>query len=103
MLEAQDEGGFERGNRQLVDAQSTKQRVLADAFKRRALAGDDAGLRTAEQLVAAKGDDIHTCLQTGLGKGFVAHSAFREVEQATAAQILDHQQMMLPCELDQFL
>ena len=50
---------LERGVGQLVDAQRAHQRVRADAVHQRRAADDDAGLRPAEQLVAAEAADVH--------------------------------------------
>src|SRR2546430_17328612 len=61
--QVQGDGGFERGNGQLVDAQGAEQRVLADSRQRLALAGDDAGLRAAQQLVAAEGGYVDARLE----------------------------------------
>src|SRR5262249_59021501 len=49
---------FERRIRQLVDAQRAHERVATDAIQRVVASGDDARLRTAEQLVAAAADDV---------------------------------------------
>ena len=54
---------FQRGNRQLIHAQGAEQRILANPFERFALSDQDAGLRAAQQLVAAESDDIHARLQ----------------------------------------
>ena len=55
-VEAQDD--VERREVELVDAQGPRQRVTAHRLDRRRPADGDAGLRAAEQLVAAEGDDV---------------------------------------------
>ena len=49
---------FERGVRELVDAQRAQQRVPADPRQQRRSPDDDAGLRATEQLVTAEADDV---------------------------------------------
>ena len=55
---------FERRQNQLVAAQGAEERFLfSAAIRRSAVARDDTGLRTAEQLVAAEADEIDAAPQ----------------------------------------
>jgi hypothetical protein len=56
--QVQHQRGLQRGQRQLAHAQRALHRELADAVHRRAAADDQPGLRAAQQLVAAEGDDV---------------------------------------------
>src|SRR5436190_1164823 len=56
--QVQAQGRLQRGQRQLADTQRPLHREAADAFDRRAPPDDQAGLRTAQQLVAAEADDV---------------------------------------------
>src|SRR2546422_446272 len=98
--QVQGDGGFERGNGQLVDAQGAEQRVLADSRQRLALAGDDAGLRAAQQLVAAEGDYVDARLEARRHLRLVLDPERREVNQAAAAQVLEEDEPVLARELD---
>ena len=49
---------LERGVGHLVDAQRAHQRMRADAVDQRRASDDDAGLRSAEELVAAEAADV---------------------------------------------
>jgi hypothetical protein len=53
---------LERGVGHLVDPQRAHQRVLADPVDDRRPPDDDAGLRSAEELVAAEAADVHAGL-----------------------------------------
>ena len=52
------EGGLERRQAQLVDAQRATERMAPDALERRDAARDDAGLGSAQELVAREADGI---------------------------------------------
>src|SRR5438128_353803 len=98
--QVQSDSGFEGGNGQLVDAQGAEQRVLAYSRQRLALAGDDAGLRAAQQLVAAEGSHVDARLEARRNKRLVLDSERREVDQASAPQVFEENQTVLARELD---
>src|SRR5581483_7551597 len=62
---------------------------------------ENPSLRPAQQLVPAEGDDIHARFQADRDQRLVLHSKARQVFEAAAAQVLDQQQLMLSCKLDQ--
>ena len=63
---------FERRVGQLVDAQRAHQRVPPNPGPRARRADDDAGLRTAEQLVSAEAPRVHAGGEAGPRGGLVA-------------------------------
>ena len=65
---------LERGVGHLVDAQRAHQRVRADAVDDRRAPDDDAGLRSAEQLVAAEAADVDAGRDRGLHRRLVART-----------------------------
>ena len=79
---------LEGGEGELVDAQRAGQRVPAQPLDDRGVAEHQAGLRPAEQLVAAAGDDGGAGAQRGCGVGLVGQQRVRG-EQA-AADVGDH-------------
>jgi hypothetical protein len=50
----QPQGRRERGQRQLIDAQGSHQRMVHDSLNERPATDNDAALRSAEQLIAAE-------------------------------------------------
>ena len=52
------QGGFKRCDGELVDAQSAKERIAADALDEFFFPGDNSGLRTTQQFVSAEGHDV---------------------------------------------
>src|SRR5262249_38237664 len=73
---------FERGERELVDAQRAVQRMTAEPLDQFAATHDDAGLRAAEQLVAGEADDVCACSErvtSGLLAGDVIKDAGAEI------------------------
>src|SRR5205807_6438395 len=101
--QVQSDGGFEGGNGQLVDAQGAEQRVLADSRQRLALAGNDARLRAAQQLVAAEGDHVDARFEARRNRRLVLDPERSEVNQASAAQVLEENQVVLARETDHLL
>ena len=86
------ERGFERGDGELVDAESAEQRMAADARDDFFFSGDDAGLRPAEQFVAAEHHNV--------GAGFDAVADERlgdsgggEIDEAAGAEVFDERQV----------
>ena len=77
------QGGFESGERQLVDAHRAGHRVAADAFHGVGVAENEPRLRPAEQLVAARGDDRRAVAQPARRVGLVGQHPFGG-EQAAA-------------------
>lgn len=59
------------GQRQLVHAQRTGERVPPEPFDQVAAAEQQTGLRTAEQLVAARGDEVGADPQHARGVGLL--------------------------------
>ncbi len=85
---------FQRRKGQLVDAQGALERVLLDLLDQRLAADDQPGLRAAEQLVAAEGDDVGAVAQRFLHRRLFGQAPAREVEQAAAAQIFQQRQIV---------
>ena len=81
------ERDFESGDRELVHAQRAEERIAADAFDEFAFAGDDAGLRAAEQFVAAEADDVDAGVAAG-ARDRLIDSAGGEIGEAAGAEIL---------------
>src|SRR3954451_10543840 len=61
------QGRLERSQRQLADAERAGQRVAAEPLDDVPLAEEEPGLRAAEQLVAARDDEVGSGLQRGCG------------------------------------
>ena len=86
-VEVEAQQRVERRQVELVDAQGARQRVAPHGLDRRGRAHGDAGLRAAEQLVAAEGDDV------GAGGEAVARRRLLreqlQVGQGAAAEVVD--------------
>ena len=73
---------------------------LADILR---LAQDNTRLGTAQQLVAAEGDDVHTGLYALLHGGLVVDTELFQIHQGAAAQVLNDRQALLPAQGNQFV
>jgi hypothetical protein len=78
---------LERRQRQLADAQRALQRELADAVDGRLAADDQPGLRPAEQLVAAEGDDVAAGGDLLARRRLARQAIGGQVDERAAAQI----------------
>ena len=85
--------GLERRQRELVDAQRARQRVPAAGCDRIGAAGQDAGLRTAEQLVAREADEIAAVAQ-GVARERLA-GQLGGLEQRARADVVDQRERRL--------
>ena len=93
---------FQCGDHQLIQAQSPEQRMFADSPDDFAPAGQNAGLRTAHEFVAAERDQIHS------GFDARAHHRFRdalraEIGQAARTQIFVQRNARALAEIGQFV
>ena len=93
-VEAQD--GIERRNDHLVVAQGPLHRVLLDFGDQIGAPGDDARLRSAQQFVAAEGDQVGALFQGILWCRFIGQAIGAEVDQCAAAQIDNKGQAVFP-------
>ncbi len=82
--------GLEGGQRELVDAQCARQRVPATGSDRVGAPGQDAGLRTAEQLVAREADQIAAVAQR-VSRERLARQ-LRGLEQRARADVVDQRE-----------
>ena len=79
----------ERGERHLFDAQRAQQRIVAQPRDEMRSPHDDAGLRTAEQLVAGERDEPDAVGKRLPHRALVRHAVLREVDERAAAEIFD--------------
>ena len=91
---------FERGDGEFVHAQGAEERIAADALDELALAGNDAGLRAAEQFIAAEGDDRGAGIATGSRDG-LGDAAGREIGEAAGAEVFVHGKAVAAGERDE--
>ena len=82
--------GGQRRNRHLVHAERTLHRIALDLGDQIGAADDDAGLRPAQQLVAAERYQVGTRFERVAGRRLVWQSILLEVDQRAAAEI-DHE------------
>ena len=78
---------LERGERHLVHTQRTLEVVAFDFFHELGAPDDDAGLRPAEELVAAEGHEIGAVRQRLLRGRFLRQSILTQIHQRAAAQV----------------
>src|SRR5208337_3425149 len=90
------------GVEHLVHSHGAKQRIGADLRHQLAVAADNARLRTAQQLVAAVGDDVHGSAQAVGDHGLAAHADIAQIEDLAAAEIFHDWDVVLASERDQF-
>ena len=98
-VEAQ--GRFQRGQPHLVEAQRAFHRIARDALDQMPAADDEAGLRTAQELVAGEGDDIDARFDRLARRGLMRQAPGLEIDQRAAAEILDQRQALLAGERHQ--
>ncbi len=77
----------ERRERQLVDAQRALERILLEPANQVRAADDDAGLRSAEQLVAAERDEVGARGDRRAHGRLVRQAPALQVDERTAAEI----------------
>src|SRR5258708_29078225 len=74
------QGGLERGQSQLVDANGPGERMASHLFDSRrsglASADDDAGLRPAEQLVARESDEDRKSTRLNSSHQIISYAVF---------------------------
>src|SRR5687767_8359927 len=75
-VEIERQDGRERRDRDFVHAQGALHRIAADTANEIGASGDDPGLRAAEQLVSAEGDEIRA-----VAKRFAGSWLVRETER----------------------
>ena len=86
---------LERGERELVDPQRTRERVAAGAVDRAGPAGEEPRLRAAQQLVAGEAGE------RGAGRDRAAHGRFVvQLGQGAGADVVDHGHAELAQRLD---
>jgi len=83
----QAQGGVERGEAEAVDAQRARQRVASDGLYEVGAPGDDAGLRSAEQLVAGEEDDVGAVVDRPAGSRFAGQ--VRVGQEQPRADVID--------------
>src|SRR5215471_9485534 len=59
-FQVQQQNRLQCGNGELIDTKRAEQGVLSDLLDEDLLARDDAGLRSAQQLVAAEANDVNS-------------------------------------------
>jgi hypothetical protein len=88
-IEVEAQRGFERGHGQLVDAEGAHERVARAAIDAGLAADEDAGLRAAQELVAAEEDEVGAGLDAAAGQRFTGEAELAEVDQGAAADVVD--------------
>ena len=83
---------FERLADELVQPQRAEQRIAPQARDDLRLPGEDAGLRPAQQLIAAERDQVDAGLQT-VGDQRLVNAERPQIHHASAAQVFIHRQM----------
>ena len=99
----QGQGRFQCGDRQLVDAERSQQRVLAETCDRVGPAEDDAGLRAAQQLVPTHRHDVYAGPHRITGGRLTRQSELSEIEQKPAPKVVDHRNRLRVCQCDELL
>ncbi|KAG0774248.1 hypothetical protein G6F22_014217 [Rhizopus arrhizus] len=79
--------GLQRGQRQLADAQGALERILLDLADQVGAAHQQAGLRAAQQLVAAEGHQISARGDGFAHRVFLGQAALGQVHERAAAQV----------------
>ena len=92
---------IERRQAELVNAHRPCERVARHRFHELAAAGDDARLRAAEQLVAGEEHHVHARSGAFLGHRLVRQAERLRVQQAAAAQVVQHGNAAPAADLDQ--
>src|SRR5258708_37568326 len=90
---------FKSGQRQLIYAYSTHQRVPGDARQHGCLAHENTCLRPSQQLISREAYYIRTCCDTLPWCWFVRKSIAFAGKYATAAQIIHYEEIVLACQL----
>jgi hypothetical protein len=72
---------------------------LLELFEELALAGDDAGLRPAQKLVARDHHEVGAGADRRRGERLARNSGCGHVDEGAGAQILDHGNAAAPAEL----
>src|SRR3954453_17266310 len=82
---------LERGERELVDPKRARHRMRAEKLDGRSRSGDQPGLRSPEQLVARKADDIGSSLEAAARRRLVAEGSDRVwLAEHSRAEVVDH-------------
>ena len=90
------ECGAESGDGGFVESEHAHQGMGAEPVDRGLPADDQAGLGSAEELVAAEEDEVGAGFDAVLRSWFVSESELSRVEQTTAADIVDQQRRESP-------
>ncbi len=96
------QGGLQRRQGQLVDAQGARHRVAADLLHQLTPADDQSRLRPPQQLVAAEGDHVDAGGHRLAHRRLPRQAEIGQIKQHTASQILHHRQPVLAAEGSQF-
>ena len=86
------EGSLQAGQRGLVHTQRSGERELFQGHNCTGVAQDDAGLRSAQEFVAATRHQSGTGHHTLLDGGLVGQSIEAGVQQRAATQIIEQEQ-----------
>src|SRR5215472_10937821 len=89
MFDVGEQRGLERSIGELVHPQRPKQRVRAHALDEVGAAAEQSSLRSAEQLIAAVGDEIHPGAKAVEHGRFVVNPEALKINERAAPQILD--------------
>ena len=97
-VEVERERALERGERQLVGAERAVERVAPQPLDEVGPAGDDPGLRAAEQLVAGEADEVGARGQRGGGRRLAL-----DLDERARAEVVDERQLVPPRDRRQLL
>ncbi len=92
---------FERLVNRLIEPQRAEQRIATQPRDNLGLSGEDAGLRAAEQFIAAEGHQIGAGAQA-IGDERLVDAERAQIGQAAAAEILINRHAALAAERCEF-
>jgi hypothetical protein len=85
---------------EFIDAKGAEERIATGFFDEFTFAGDDAGLRAAEEFVSAEGDEIDADGETFAGGGLVEAEGMK-IGEATRAEVFEKRDFRFAAEFDE--
>src|SRR5262249_61290554 len=92
LVKIQTQGRCQSGQRHFVETKSAHKRIFFDLLYPFFASGDDAGLRSAEQLIAAEKNQVGPVRHARSRYRLALETEAGENEQRTAADVVDHPQ-----------
>ena len=103
LVQEEHQRGLQRGQRELVRADDPGQRILADGLDPTLLAEHDPRLGTADQLVAAAGDQVGPRRDRFGQRRLLLETELGEIHERPGADVVDDRQAVGLAQADQFL